>query len=266
MEASGFGIDVGGSGVKGAPVDLVTGQLAAERHRIPTPQPATPKAVAKVAKKIIEHYGDAVSDLPIGITVPAIVQHGITRSAANIDKKWIDAPAEEIFSDIIGREVCILNDADAAGIAEALYGAAKGEDGLVLVTTLGTGIGSALIYDGRLIPNFELGHLEIEGYDAEDRAAASRRDVEKLTWKEYTRRLQIFYERVEFLISPDLIVVGGGISRDHEKFLPNIKLRAPIVPAILRNHAGIVGAAYEAVRSSKPQPTTDVHMSTFEDA
>ncbi|MDR0959676.1 MAG: ROK family protein [Propionibacteriaceae bacterium] len=251
MTAHAFGVDIGGSGVKGAPVDVSTGELVGERVRIPTPQPATPRAVAKVVGQIIEQVAERTGDdaienlaeMPVGITVPAIVSHGVTRSAANIDKKWIDAPAEEIFADVLGRPVTILNDADAAGYAEVYYGAAQGESGLVIVTTLGTGIGSALVYHGQLIPNIELGHLEIDGFDAEKRAAASVRTKEDLSWKAYTKRLQRFYSKVEFLFSPDLFVVGGGISRHSDKFLPQLDLRARIVPAQLFNQAGIVGAA-----------------------
>ena len=243
MTPHAFGIDVGGSGVKGAPVDCDTGECTADRVRIATPQPSTPKAVGKVIAQVIEQFGDAVDGLPIGITAPTIVTHGVTRSAANVDKKWIDAPVEEMFSDALGRPVVVLNDADAAGFAEVYYGAARNQDGLVIVTTLGTGIGSALIYRGVLIPNAELGHLEIDGFDAEKRAAASARVKEDLSWKVYTKRLQQYYSKLEFLFSPDLFVVGGGISRMSDKFLPYLELRTPIVAAQLFNQAGIVGAA-----------------------
>jgi polyphosphate glucokinase len=172
-----------------------------------------------------------------------VVTTGVTRSAANIDKKWIDYQAEDLFSHTMGRPVTLLNDADAAGLAEAYYGSAKGHPGLVIVTTLGTGIGSAMINNGVLVPNSELGHLEIDGFDAEKRAAASIRTNEDLSWPAYIKRWQRFYETLEALFTPDLLVVGGGISRDSEMFLPYLKLRAPIVPARLRNQAGIVGAA-----------------------
>jgi polyphosphate glucokinase len=241
-----FGIDIGGSGIKGAPVDLDLGDLSAERYRIETPQPATPKAVAKTVRSIIDHFGADTTDLPVGVTIPAVVQRGITRSAANIDKKWIDAPAVEILTQLIERPVTLLNDADAAGLAEVYYGAAKGNNGLVLMTTLGTGIGTAIIYRGVLIPNSELGHLEIDGFDAERRASAGTRTNEGLSWPEYVERLQRYYSHVESLLWPDLFVVGGGISRSAAKFLPKLDLRTPIVPAELRNRAGIVGAALAA--------------------
>jgi len=237
-----FGIDIGGSGVKGAPVDLGTGELTAERVRLPTPLPATPKAVARTAAKLLESFGDTAG-LPVGITVPSVVTHGITRSAANIDKKWIDCAAEDLLADVLGRPVSLLNDADAAGLAESCYGAAKGQPGLVIVTTLGTGIGTAMIYDGVLMPNSELGHLEIDGFDAEARAAASARTKEDLSWPAYGKRLQRYYQTLELLFTPDLIVVGGGISRNSDKFLPYLNLSTPIVPAQLRNQAGIIGAA-----------------------
>ncbi|MDR1078413.1 MAG: ROK family protein [Propionibacteriaceae bacterium] len=244
-----FGIDIGGSGIKGGLVDLKIGQLIGERCRLPTPQPATPKAVAKTVAKVIDHFGGDAAGLPIGLTVPAIVTHGYTRSAANIDKKWIDAPVFEIFSTVLGRPVSVLNDADAAGLAEVHYGSARGNNGLVIVTTLGTGIGSALIYRGVLVPNAELGHIQIDGFEAEKRAAASVRTKEDLSWADFGKRLQEFYATVEFLFSPDLFVVGGGISRNSDKFLPLLSLKTPIVPAALRNHAGIVGAAWAAAQA-----------------
>lgn len=242
-----LGIDIGGSGIKGAVVDLSTGELATDRLRIETPGESTPDNVAGVVARIVGNFADQIGDSPIGVTIPAIVQHGVTLSAANIDKSWINAPAEKIFAEHLGREVVVVNDADAAGVAEVVYGAAKGNDGLVIVTTLGTGIGSAIIYRGQLIPNAELGHLEIDGYDAETRAAASVRTKENLTFEQYVPRLQRYYETLEMLFSPDLIVVGGGVSKHAAKFLPKLKLRTPIVPAALKNEAGIVGAAWLAV-------------------
>lgn len=238
-----LGIDIGGSGIKGAPVDLVVGDFAADRLRIPTPAKSTPANVAAVVAEIVAAFADQIGDGPVGITIPSVVTHGITRSAANIDPSWIDAPAAKIFADRLGREVILVNDADAAGVAEATFGAAKGQDGIVLVTTLGTGIGSALIYRGILVPNTELGHLEIDGYDAEKRAAASIRTVEKLSFAQYVPRLQRYYETLEALFWPDLFVVGGGVSKDADRFLPKLKLKTPIVPATLRNRAGIIGAA-----------------------
>ena len=242
-----LGIDIGGSGIKGAPVDLTTGELTAKRLRIPTPEKSTPKAVAAVVGQIVEHFNDKIgNDGPIGITIPAVVTHGRTRSAANIDKSWIDAEAEKIFEDHLGRDIYLVNDADAAGVAEVHYGAAKDHPGLVLLTTLGTGIGTALVYRGVLIPNTEFGHLEIDGHDAESRAASSIKDKEGLSYGEWAKRLQRYYERVEALLWPDLIVIGGGVSKDSDKFLPKIKVHAEMVPAKLLNTAGIVGAAWLA--------------------
>lgn len=246
MKKYALGIDIGGSGIKGAIVDLKEGAFATDRLRIPTPQPATPEAVAGVVKQIVDHFAEQLGEGPIGITVPAIVSHGVTRSAANIDPSWVDAPAEQIFEDLLGRDITLANDADAAGVAEVHYGAAKQHPGLVLVTTLGTGIGTALIYDGVLIPNAELGHIEIDGTDAETVAAASVRERENLSFEEWAARLQPYYARLEFLMSPDMFVVGGGVSKHSAKFLPLLDLRTPIVPAVLRNAAGIVGAAHLA--------------------
>ena len=243
-----LGIDIGGSGIKGAIVDLKKGAFAVDRLRIPTPQPATPQALAGVVKQIADHFADHLGDSPIGITVPAVVTHGITRSAANIDPTWVDAPAEQIFEETLGRPITLVNDADAAGIAEVLWGAAKDHPGLVIVTTLGTGIGTAVIHKGVLIPNQELGHIEMFGRDAEPQAAASVKDREGLSYEEWaTQRLQPYYERLEFYTWPDLIVVGGGVSKESDQFLPLLKLKTPIVPARLRNAAGIVGAAWLAV-------------------
>ena len=241
-----LGIDIGGSGIKGALVDLEAGDFATDRVRIPTPETSTPANVADVVGEIVAQFADQMGDGPIGVTIPAVVTHGITRSAANIHKSWIDAPAEQIFAEHLGREVVLVNDADAAGVAEVMFGAAKGHQGLVLVTTLGTGIGSALIYRGVLVPNTELGHLEIDGHDAESQAAASIKTALGLSYDEYVPRLQRYYETVEALFWPDLFVVGGGVSKASDKFLPKLNLHTPIVPAHLRNRAGIIGAAWLA--------------------
>ena len=246
-----LGIDIGGSGIKGALVDLAAGDFASERVRIATPAESTPANVADVVAEVVAQFAEQMGDGPIGVTIPAVVTHGVTRSAANIDKSWIDAPAEQIFEDRLGRDVVLVNDADAAGVAEVVWGAAKGNDGLVIMTTLGTGIGTAIIHRGVLLPNTELGHIEIDGHDAESQAAASVRENLQLSFDEYVPRLQRYYERLEALFWPDLIVVGGGISKNADKFLPKLKLKTPIVPAVLRNRAGIVGAAWLAEQKAE---------------
>ncbi len=252
-----LGIDIGGSGIKGAPVDLATGELVTDRLKIATPQKSTPKNVAAVVGEIAANFADSIGDGPIGVTIPAVVTHGRTRSAANIDPSWIDCDAEKIFEDHLGRDIMLVNDADAAGVAEVRFGAAKDHSGLVILTTLGTGIGTAIVYRGVLIPNSELGHLEIDGYDAETRAASSAKDREELSYKEWAGRLQRYYERLEALLWPDLIVVGGGVSRKAHKFLPLLNLNAEIVPAKLQNTAGIVGAAWLTYdRLTNPAPTS----------
>jgi polyphosphate glucokinase len=245
-----FGIDFGGSGIKGAPVDLGTGEFAGERVRIETPQRATPERVADVVEALLEQAG-AHAHAPVGITVPAVVRHGVVRSAANIDRSWIGVDAERLFTLRLSRPVTVMNDADAAGFAETRYGAAAGNSGLVIVTTLGTGIGSALVYDGVLVPNTELGHLEIDGHDAETRASNGVREQEQLSWKEWANRLTTYYRTVERLFSPDLFVVGGGVSKNADKFLARIDIETPIVPATLKNTAGIVGAALLAHQHSR---------------
>ncbi|MHA7176090.1 polyphosphate--glucose phosphotransferase [Arthrobacter sp. Sr24] len=245
-----IGIDIGGTGIKGGIVDLDTGEVVGDRFRIPTPSPSTPQAVAKVVKEIVEELSGRKhapsKDAPVGITFPAIVSHGISHSAANVDKSWIDANVDEIFTKELGREVQVMNDADAAGLAEARYGAGKGVKGTVLVITLGTGIGSAFIYNGKLIPNLELGHLEIDGFDAETKASASARERDDISWDEYAVRLQRYFSHVEFLFSPELFIIGGGISKRSEDYLPQLDLRTKIIPAELANNAGIVGGALQA--------------------
>ncbi|MEX0428558.1 polyphosphate--glucose phosphotransferase [Nocardioides sp. DS6] len=243
-----FGIDFGGTGIKGAPIDLATGTFAAERVRIKTPAKSVPDAIAAIFVELLGHFPDCTG--PVGVTVPGVVHHGVVRTAANIDKSWKGTDADALFTRATGREVHVVNDADAAGLAEVRYGAARGRRGLVVVTTLGTGIGSALLYDGVLVPNSELGHLEIDGHDAEARAANSAREREDLSWKEWAKRLQKYYRTVEKLLAPDLFVVGGGISKQADEFLPLLDLDTEIVPATLRNNAGAVGAALYAVESS----------------
>lgn len=242
------GIDIGGSGVKGALVDLETGEFVGERVRISTPRPSTPEAVAEVCRQIIGQLG-VEPDAPVGITFPAPIVHGTVRFMANLDKSWEGVDVNELMTRVLGRRSYALNDADAAGLAEVAYGAAKGVRGTVIVTTLGTGIGSAVIVDGTLVPNTELGHLEIDGHDAETRASSGQKTLQDLSWKKWAKRLQRYYSHVEMLFSPDLFVVGGGVSKKHEKFLPLLELRTPIVPAALLNTAGIVGAAWQASRA-----------------
>jgi polyphosphate glucokinase len=237
---TGFGVDVGGSGIKGAPVDLLDGSLADERHRIETPPGARPDEVVDVIVAVLRSFGWTG---PFGCTFPGIVRHGVIGSAANVDDSWIGVDLATRLSEATGQPAVVVNDADAAGLAESHWGAARDREGVVLVTTLGTGIGTALLVDGHLVPNTELGHLELDGKAAERRAASAVRERKGLTWEEWAARLQRYYEHLEFLFSPDLFVVGGGVSKKAEKFLPLLDLRTEIVPAGLLNEAGIVGAA-----------------------
>jgi polyphosphate glucokinase len=239
-----FGIDIGGSGIKGAPVDLVKGEFSAERVRIDTPARSTPQNMIKVVMEVLATFE---WDAPFGCTFPGVVRRGVVGSAANFDDSWLGVDLAGELADRTGRPVVVVNDADAAGVAEARYGAASGVDGVVIVTTLGTGIGSAILHDGVLQPNTELGHLFLEnGWEAEKWAAASVREEEELDWPTWAARLQDYYSHVEFLFSPDLFVVGGGVSKKSEQFLPLLSLETPVVPAGLRNDGGIIGAAYLA--------------------
>lgn len=247
MASVGCGIDIGGSGVKGALVNLDTGEFIGERIRIATPVPSTPDSVAEVCREILDQLGVG-PEIPVGIAFPAPIIHGTIPFIANLDQSWAGVDVNELMTRHLGRGVTALNDADAAGLAEVAYGAAKGVPGTVIVTTLGTGIGSAIVVDGTLVPNTELGHLEIDGHDAEKRASSGQRELQELSWGKWAKRLQRYYSHVEMLFSPDLFVVGGGVSKKHEKFLPKLDLVAPIVPAQLLNTAGIVGAAYQASR------------------
>lgn len=258
-----LGIDIGGSGIKGAPVDLEVGDFAVDRLRIPTPKKSTPKKVGAAVAEIVAYFAELTGDGPIGITIPAVVTHGVTRTAANIDPAWIGFEAEKMFEDLLGRPVVVFNDADAAGLAEAHFGAAKDHPGLVLVTTLGTGIGTALVHRGVLIPNSEFGHIEIDGHDAETQASSGVKDRLGLSYKQWAPRVERYFQTVEALLWPDLIVVGGGISRDADKFLPRLNLSTPIVPAELRNRAGIIGAAWMAVyREDHPNQELRVEEAT----
>lgn len=240
-----LGIDIGGTGIKGAPVDVETGQLTAERFRIETPQPSVPNAVADVVKQVAAHFSYSG---PAGVTFPAVVKHGVTYTAANVDRSWIGTNAGELFSRHIGGPVTVVNDADAAGVAEIRFGAGKDRKGVIILVTLDTGIGSAVFLDGQLLPNSEFGHLVIRGKAAERRASEKVRVDKKLSWKQWAKRISEFLNELEKLFSPDLFIIGGGISKKAEKFFPFLttKTEVIVVPAQMRNEAGIIGAAYLA--------------------
>jgi polyphosphate glucokinase len=239
-----LGIDIGGSGIKAAPVDVATGTLAAERHKLATPRPSAPDAVAEVVRQLVASFEWTG---PVGVTFPGVVTDGVVRTAANVDHAWIDTDARKLFGAASGLSVTVLNDADAAGLAEMKFGAGVGERGTVLLLTLGTGIGSALFTQGVLVPNTEFGHIEIRGRDAEKRASELVREQLDLSWGKWAGRVDEYLRHMEQLLSPGLIIVGGGISRKSDKFLPLLTgLRARIVPAAMRNDAGIVGAAISA--------------------
>ena len=252
--AQAFGVDIGGSGIKAAPVNLEKGEFAEPRLKILTPEKSTPQAVADIVRQQLEHF-EVPEDAPVGIAFPAPIKPGKPLDfMANLDQSWIGVDVTEEFSKACGRPVVVVNDADAAGIAEQQFGAAKGQDGLVIATTLGTGIGTALIYDGVLIPNTELGHIELQNGkgDAEKYAASSVRDKLDMSSKKWAKRLTKYYGLMEKYFNPALFVVGGGVSRVSEKFLPYIDIKTPMVPAKLRNEAGIIGAAYYAsVKAAK---------------
>lgn len=251
-----LGIDIGGSGIKGAPVDVATGELTSDRLRIPTPKKATPKACAAVVAEIVDHFSDQIGDNPVGVAIPGPVVRNVVKYMANLDPSWVGVNADDLFSDKLGRKVELVNDADAAGLAEVRWGSAKGVRGLVVVTPLGTGIGSALLWNGELIPNSELGHIEIDGVDAELRASSSAKAREKLNFKRWARRLTRYYQELEKLLRPDLIVIGGGVSKQHEKFIPLIDIETPITVATLFNQAGIVGSAANAATGLDFAPAT----------
>ncbi len=251
-----LGVDIGGSGIKAAPVDLKKGVFAEDRYRVPTPQPATPDAVGSAVAKVVSKF-EPSKKTPIGITFPGVVQQGVVKYAPNMDQSWIGVNIDDVMRDYVGRHVHTLNDADAAGYGEYLYGAAHGRDGVVFLATLGTGIGSAVIVDGEVMPNTELGHLLIDGVDAEEYAAESARERHDLNWEQWASHLQKYFSEVERLIWPDLIIVGGGVSKAHKEFLPKLTLRSPIVPAELLNGAGIVGAAAAAAHFRERQDAKD---------
>ena len=237
---SAIGVDIGGTGIKGATVDLDTGELTVSRIRLLTPAPSTPDAVAGVVADVLDQVG---ADGPVGLTLPSVITDGVVRTAANIDPGWIGINAVNLFVKATGRAVGVVNDADAAGIAEVRFGAGAGRDGVIIVVTLGTGIGSGLFVDGKLVPNTELGHLHLHHGDAEEFAADSARERDGLSWEEYAHRLQQYLELLQSLFWPDLIVIGGGISKKADKYLPHITLDTEVVAATLQNDAGIVGAA-----------------------
>jgi polyphosphate glucokinase len=245
MSKRAIGIDIGGTGIKGALVDVKSGQLLSERIRMDTPAGGRPKDIANTLRALIAQLPKS-DGLPVGICFPAVVKNGVTMSAANVSSEWINLDADRLFERELKRTVHVLNDADAAGLAEAKYGAAKKVKGLVVLVTLGTGIGTALIHNGRLIPNSELGHLEIDGVDYESLAAVSAKEREELTWAQWAKRLQKYFSKLETYLTPDLFIVGGGVSKEHEEFLPLLKLGTKILPATNRNSAGILGAAYWA--------------------
>lgn len=235
-----LGIDIGGSGIKGAPVDIKQGGLLAERYRIPTPELAKPQPVAKAVGEIAKHFE---WDGPIGCGFPAVVQHGVTLTAANVDDTWIGTNAAELFRKSTGCPVKVINDADAAGLAEMSFGAGKGRMGVVLLVTIGTGLGTSLFTDGVLLPNTELGHIEIDGVDAESMASDAARQRNDLSWEEWAQRLDTYLNRLEKLVWPDLIILGGGVSKKHEFFASHLNVQAEIVIAETFNEAGIIGAA-----------------------
>ncbi len=242
MARKAIGIDIGGTGIKGALVDTKNGELLSSRIKFETPAGGEPEAIAEVVAQIVSQLTDR-SDKNIGICFPAVVKDGVTKSAANVSQRWIGLDAQELFSKALHSKVEILNDADAAGYAETVFGAGKSKPGLVIMTTLGTGIGTALIHNGVLIPNTELGHIQLEGVDYETRASFAAKEREGLSFEQWAERLQMYYSQLELLLSPNLFIVGGGISKSHKEFLPLLKLKTPIVPAKLKNSAGIIGAA-----------------------
>lgn len=238
-----IGIDIGGTGIKGAVVDLASGELLSERRKVATPKGGKPSDILDATDQMLDGLRDEFGSLPVGVCFPAIVKGGHTLSAANISDEWIGLPAEALFEARLQVPIHFVNDADAAGHAEVRFGAATGRDGVVLLTTLGTGIGSALLHDGVLVPNTEMGHLQLDGHVAEKRAAYSAKQREDLSWEQWAERLQRYYTHLELLFSPDLFIVGGGVSKNYTDFLPLLDLKTPIVPAFHRNNAGILGAA-----------------------
>lgn len=249
-----FGVDIGGSGIKGAPVDLDRGDLAQERHKVLTPHPATPDGVADCVREVVDHFSWSG---PVGVTFPGVVTGGSTiRTAANVDKSWVDVDGRALLGERLGGlPVTVLNDADAAGVAEMNFGAGRGRKGTVIMLTFGTGIGSAVFSDGHLVPNTELGHLELNGHDAEKHASTKAKEDHDLTWEHWAHRVQKYLAHVEMLFSPEAFIIGGGVSRKAHKFLPLVEgVRAELIPAELQNNAGIVGAAMKAAEGAADSP------------
>ena len=245
-----LGIDIGGTGIKAAPVDVTTGKLLADRQKIETPRPALPDPVADVVKQLTTAFNWSG---PVGITFPGVVIDGVTRTAANLDPAWCGLNTGDLFGKAIGNPVRVLNDADAAGVAEMTFGAGVGEQGTVLMLTFGTGIGSALFIKGILVPNTEFGHVEIRGRDAESRASEHAKNLHDLSWSKWAGHVGEYLQHIEALLSPDLIIVGGGVSRQSDKWVPRLTgIRARIVPAAMLNEAGIVGAAMATASDSAP--------------
>jgi len=244
-----IGVDIGGTGIKAALVDASTGELVSERIKIATPAGGKPRDIVDATKEIVDQLTPDHS-VPVGIAFPSAIRNGVTLLAANISQEWVGLEAEKFFEAELGRGITFVNDADAAGLAEVRFGAAKGQQGLVIMTTLGTGIGGAFIYNGVLIPNAELGHLEVDGHDAETRASNAVRERKHLSWERWAKRLQRYYSHVEMLFSPELFIVGGGVSKHSAEFLPLLELRTPIVPAKLLNNAGLMGAAVLAAEAN----------------
>jgi polyphosphate glucokinase len=241
-----LGIDVGGSGIKGAPVDIETGSLLAERVRIKTPKKAEPEPVAEVVAQIAQSFN---WNGPIGIGFPAPIKAGVALMAANVSEKWVSTNVDELFTKVTGCDCTMINDADAAGLAEMTFGAGLGQPGTVIMVTLGTGLGTAIFLRGKLLPNTEFGHLEMNGKDAEYRASDAARQRENLSWKKYAKRLNKYLAVMEKLFWPDLFIIGGGISKESEKYLPLLAIDTPVVPAQFLNEAGIVGAALAVKRN-----------------
>ncbi|MCV2488087.1 ROK family protein [Geodermatophilus sp. YIM 151500] len=244
-----FGVDIGGSGIKGCTVDLDAGQLVGERVRIDTPQPSLPEAVYAVVAEVVGSFG---WEERIGVTFPGVIKKGVARTAANVDKSWLGTNVAEGVEQVVPGTVTTLNDADAAGLAEMRYGAGRDRDGVVMMLTFGTGIGSALFVDGRLVPNTEFGHIQVDGEDGERRASAAAREREDLSYPEWAKRVDRYLDVLEAGVWPDLIIVGGGVSKKAQKWVPLLSTRTPVVVAELRNDAGIVGAALAAAEDLGP--------------